>query len=287
VVCNKKVVESLIKAGAFDSLGHARRGLLAVHADVIDAAMGTKRAEAVGQFDLFGSMDDETSGPGLGFDVVIPSAEWDKTTLLAAERDMLGLYVSDHPLFGVEHVLSRLVDCPVASLTADERPEGSIVTIGGIVSSLQRKMTKQGSPWAIATVEDLEGAIEVLFFPQTYQQYAMQLAEDAVICVKGRLNKRDDVPSLAAIEMFMPDLGEALDRGPVVLQIPAARCTPPVVERLREVLKTHPGVTEVQLQLRNGTRTTVLRLDENLRVEATPALMGDLKALLGPSCLVG
>jgi len=287
VVCNKKVVESLIKAGAFDSLGHARRGLLAVHAEVIDAAMGTKRAEAVGQFDLFGSMDDDTSGPGLGFDVVIPSAEWDKTTLLAAERDMLGLYVSDHPLFGVEHVLSRLVDCPVASLTADERPEGSIVTIGGIVSSLQRKMTKQGSPWAIATVEDLEGAIEVLFFPQTYQQYAMQLAEDAVICVKGRLNKRDDVPSLAAIEMFMPDLGEALDRGPVVLQIPAARCTPPVVERLREVLKTHPGVTEVQLQLRNGTRTTVLRLDENLRVEATPALMGDLKALLGPSCLVG
>jgi DNA polymerase-3 subunit alpha len=287
VVCNKKVVESLIKAGAFDSLGHARRGLLAVHAEVIDAAMGTKRAEAVGQFDLFGSMDDDTSGPGLGFDVVIPSAEWDKTTLLSAERDMLVLYVSDHPLFGVEHVLSRLVDCPVASLTADERPEGSIVTIGGIVSSLQRKMTKQGSPWAIATVEDLEGAIEVLFFPQTYQQYAMQLAEDAVICVKGRLNKRDDVPSLAAIEMFMPDLGEALDRGPVVLQIPAARCTPPVVERLREVLKTHPGVTEVQLQLRNGTRTTVLRLDENLRVEATPALMGDLKALLGPSCLVG
>jgi DNA polymerase III subunit alpha len=148
-------------------------------------------------------------------------------------------------------------------------------------------MTKQGSPWAIATVEDLEGAIEVLFFPQTYQQYAMQLAQDAVICVKGRLNRRDDVPTLNAIEMFLPDLGEAVDRGPVVLQIPAARCTPPVVERLREVLKTHPGVTEVQLQLRNGARTTVLRLDENLRVEATPALMGDLKALLGPSCLAG
>jgi DNA polymerase-3 subunit alpha len=288
VVCNKKVVESLIKAGAFDSLGHARRGLLSVHADVIDAAMGTKRAEAVGQFDLFGSMDDESSGAGLGFDVEIPSGEWDKTTLLAAERDMLGLYVSDHPLFGVEHVLARLVDCPVTSLTADERPDGTVVTIGGIVSGLQRKMTKQGSPWAIATVEDLEGAIEVLFFPQTYAQYAMQLAEDAIVCVKGRLNRRDDVPTLAAIEMFMPDLGDATgDRGPVVLQIPAARCTPPVVERLREVLATHPGVTEVQLQLRNGARTTTLRLDEGLRVAPTAALMGDLKALLGPGCLVG
>ncbi|HEX7107060.1 MAG TPA: DNA polymerase III subunit alpha [Acidothermaceae bacterium] len=288
VVCNKKVVESLIKAGAFDSLGHARRGLLSIHADVIDAAMGTKRAEAVGQFDLFGSMDGETPGAGIGFDVQIPSGEWDKTTLLAAERDMLGLYVSDHPLFGVEHVLARVVDCPVASLTADERPEGTIVTIGGIVSSLQRKMTKQGSPWAIATVEDLEGAIEVLFFPQTYAQYATQLAEDAIVCVKGRLNRRDDVPTLAAIEMSMPDLGDGTgDRGPVVLQIPAARCTPPVVERLREVLATHPGVTEVQLQLRNGARTTTLRLDEGLRVAPTAALMGDLKALLGPGCLVG
>jgi DNA polymerase-3 subunit alpha len=287
VVCNKKVVESLIKAGSFDSLGHTRRGLAAVHAEVIDAAMGTKRAEAVGQFDLFGSADDADGvAGGLGFEVVIPSAEWDKTALLAAERDMLGLYVSDHPLFGVEHVLARLVDCSISSLTTDERAEGGIITIGGIVSGLQRKMTKQGSPWAIATVEDLDGAIEVLFFPQTYQLYAMSLAEDAVICVKGRLSRRDDIPSLHAIELFLPDVGENAQRGPVVLQMPAARCTPPVVERLREVLATHPGVTEVQLQLRNGARTTVLRLDETLRVDATPALMGDLKALLGPSCLV-
>jgi DNA polymerase III subunit alpha len=287
VVCNKKVVESLIKAGSFDSFGHTRRGLVSVHADVIDAAMGTKRAEAVGQFDLFGSADAaDGSGLALGFEVEIPSSEWDKTTLLAAERDMLGLYVSDHPLLGVEHVLARLVDCSVTSLTADERADGSMVTIGGIVSSLQRKMTKQGSPWAVATVEDLEGAIEVLFFPQTYRQYAMHLAEDAVVVVKGRINRRDDVPSLNAIEMFVPDLGDAVPRGPVVLQMPAVRCTPPVVERLREVLATHPGVTEVQLQLRNGARTTVLRLDEKLRVDATPALMGDLKALLGPSCLV-
>jgi DNA polymerase-3 subunit alpha len=283
VVCNKKVVESLVKSGAFDSLGHTRRGLHTVHADAIDAAMGTKRAEAVGQFDLFGSADDEVPG-GLGFEVVIPPDEWDKTTLLAAERDMLGLYVSDHPLLGVEHLLARLVDCSVPSLLADDRPDGTVVTIGGIVSGLQRKMTRQGSPWAIATLEDLEGAIEVLFFPQTYAQYATQLAPDAVICVKGRLNRRDDVPCLAAIEMSMPDLGEAA-RGPVVLSIPAARCTPPTVERLRDVLRTHPGLTEVQLQLRNGVRTTVLRLDENLRVDATPALMGDLKALLGPSCL--
>ena len=198
-----------------------------MHAEVIDAAMGTKRAEAVGQFDLFGSGGDGDGGDdaaaGLVFDVVIPATEWDKTALLAAERDMLGLYVSDHPLFGIEHVLSRLVDCSISSLTTDERAEGSVITIGGIVSGLQRKMTKQGNPWAIATVEDLEGAIEVLFFPQAYQQYAMSLSEDAVICVRGRLARRDDVPSIQAIELFLPDIGEAAQRGPVVLQLPAAQ----------------------------------------------------------------
>jgi len=285
VVCNKKVVESLIKAGAFDSLGHTRRGLSAVHADVIDAAMGTKRAEAVGQFDLFGSMADD--GPALGFEIVIPLGEWDKTSLLAAERDMLGLYVSDHPLLGVEHVLRKHADRSIASLLADERPEDTIVTVGGIVSSIQRKVTKQGNPWAIAVVEDLEGAIEVLFFPKLYAQYALLLAEDTIVCVKGRIQRRDETLSLHPMEMFVPDLGEAVERGPVILQMPAARCTPPVVERLREVLATHPGVTEVQLQLQNQGRTTVLRLDERLRVDASPALMGDLKALLGPSCLVG
>ncbi len=288
VVCNKKVVESLIKAGAFDSLGHTRRGLTSVHADAIDAAMGTKRAEAIGQFDLFGSMADDDATAALGFEIVIPLGEWDKTSLLAAEREMLGLYVSDHPLLGVEHVLRKHADRSIASLLADtDRPDDSLITIGGIVSSIQRKVTKQGNPWAIAIVEDLEGAIEVLFFPKLYQQYALLLAEDTVVCVKGRLNRRDDTLSLHPIEMFVPDLGEAVARGPVVLQMPAARCTPPVVERLREVLATHPGLTEVQLQLQNQGRTTVLRLDEKLRVDATPALMGDLKALLGPSCLVG
>jgi DNA polymerase-3 subunit alpha len=287
VACNKKVVESLIKAGAFDSLGHTRRGLLQIHAEAIDASMGTKRAEAIGQFDLFGG--DDTPGEaagGLAFDLVIPPGEWDKSSLLAAEREMLGLYVSDHPLFGVEHVLMAATDCSVSALTAEERPDGTVVTIGGIISGLQRKVTKKGDSWAIATVEDLEGAIDVMFFPQTYQQCAMLLVEDAVVLVRGRLDRREEVPKIIGMELTLPDISEA-PRGPVVLQMPAARCSPPLVERLKEVLASHPGVTEVHLQLLNGSRTTVLRLDDNLRVTATPALMGDLKALLGPACLVG
>jgi DNA polymerase-3 subunit alpha len=283
VVCNKKVIESLIKAGAFDSLGHTRQGLLRIHAEAVDACMDTKRAEAVGQFDLFGGGDDDEA-PSLGLELNIPLTEWDKAILLAYEREMLGLYVSDHPLLGIEHVIAAAVDCPVSALSAEDKTDGAVVTVGGILSTVTRKMTKRGDSWATATLEDLEGAIEVLFFPACYQVCGVHLAEDAVLLVRARLDKREDQPRLIAMEVTVPDISEG-PRGPVKLSIPANRCTPPVVERLKEVLGTHPGTTEVQLQLTAAGRSTVLRLDERLRVTASPALMADLKELLGPACI--
>jgi DNA polymerase-3 subunit alpha len=246
----------------------------------------TKRNEAVGQFDLF-SVDDPGADDAEALDPVavppIPLGEWDKTALLAAEREMLGLYVSDHPLLGLEHVLAAAADCTVARLTSDdERPDGQIVTVAGLISGLQRKVTKQGSPWAIASLEDLDGVIDVMVFPQTYQLVATQLVEDAIVVVKGRVDRREDQPKLVAMELTLPDLSDG-PRGPVVISLPVARCVPPVVDRLKEVLATHPGVTEVHLQLvQQGGRTTVMRLDERLRVTPGPALYGDLKALLGP-----
>ncbi|HVX45821.1 MAG TPA: DNA polymerase III subunit alpha, partial [Mycobacteriales bacterium] len=283
MACNKKVVESLIKAGAFDSLGHARRGLAQVHMEAIEQCLSTKKHEAAGQFDLFSTGTPEEAGDSM-FDVVVPTEEWDKRELLAFEREMLGLYVSDHPLFGLEHILAGAADVGIAALQTEQVADGTQVTIAGIFSGVNRRVTRAGAPWAQTTVEDLEGAIEVLFFPQTYADVGINIAEDAVVVVKGRIDRRDDTPKLIASELTLPDLSEG-PRGPVVLSLQAARCTPPVVARLREVLSTHPGTTEVRLQLLNGSRTTVLRLDDGLRVQATTALMGDLKALLGPSCI--
>ncbi len=284
VVCNKRTIESLVKAGAFDSLGQTRRGLVAVHEIAVDAVLSDKRQEAIGQDSLFGGLGD--GGPQLSVVPEVPTEEWSKQTLLASEREMLGLYVSDHPLFGVEHILARLADCSIAVLTADDgRPDGATVTIAGMISSLQRKLTKNGNPWAIATVEDLDGAIEVLFFPQTYHGVAHVLAEDLVVVVRGRVNRRDDVPTIYAAELTLPDLDQG-DRGPVVVSLPVQRCTPPVVERLKDVLATHPGPTEVHLRLVQTGRSTVMTLGEGLRVTPSPALFGDLKALLGPACLV-
>src|SRR5580704_3040862 len=289
VVCNKRVIESLIKAGAFDSFRDARKGLVLVHEQAVDAVIDIKRNEAIGQDSLFGG-DAEAEAV---FDVPVPAGEWDKSTLLNFEREMLGLYVSDHPLFGIEHIIARESDCSLADLMADEaeprpragdRSDAQIVKIGGILSGVQRKVTKQGNQWAAATLEDLAGAIEVLFFPQTYQLYATSIAEDAVVMVKGKVDRRDDVPKLIAMDLTVPDLSVD-ESGPFVVSMPVARCVPPVVERLREVLCTHPGPTEVHLKLHGHERTTMVRLDDKLRVAASPALIGDLKQLLGPACV--
>ena len=279
IACNKKTVESLVKAGAFDSLGHTRKGLQAVHADAVDLCMSTKRREAEGQFDLFGgtgAVEDDV------FDVRIPLGEWDKSLLLAHEREMLGLYVSDHPLLGVEHVIAAAVDCTVSALS--EKEDGAKVLIGGILSSVVRKVTKKGDAWALVTLEDLEGAIEVMFFPASYQGAAVQLVEDAVVLVRGRLDRREDVPKVIASEVIVPDLSTG-PRGPVLVAVPTQRVTPPVVERLKEVLSAHPGTTEVHLQLVSSAGTKTVRLDDRLRVTADGSLYADLKALLGPGCL--
>jgi DNA polymerase-3 subunit alpha len=289
-VCNKRVIESLIKAGAFDSFGDPRRGLMLVHEQAVDAIIDVKRNEAIGQDSLFGddSHDDVT------FDVPIPAGEWEKSTLLGFEREMLGLYVSDHPLLGIEHVLAAATDCSLAQLvgSAEEEPErgsrgdrdAQVVTVGGILSGVQRKVTRQGSTWATAILEDLEGAIEVLFFPATYAQCMSQIIDDAIIVVRGRLDRREEVPKLIAMEVTTPDVTVG-DTGPFVVSMLEARCVPPVVERLKEVLRTHPGPTEVHLKLLTGDRAKVLRLDDKLRVKPSPSLLADLKHLLGPACV--
>jgi DNA polymerase-3 subunit alpha len=282
-VCNKKLVESLIKAGAFDSLSHPRKGLLMVHAEAIDSVLSLKKAEAAGQFDLFGEMSVDDMGGA--FDLAIPDTEWDTKLRLGFEREMLGLYVSGHPLSGVEHILSAQSDASIPDILDGTVPDRGVVTVGGILTGLQRRLTKKGDPWASATLEDLAGGVEVAFFPKVYLDCSLLLAEDAIVLVKGRVARSEDRLSLHAQSVVVPDLSVSADKGPVQVSIAASRCTPPVVDRLRDVLQAHPGTTAVHLKLLNGGKATTLKLDDGLRVTPTSALMGDLKALLGADCL--
>ena len=286
VVCNKRTIESLIKAGAFDSLGHTRRALLLVHEQAVDAVIGVKRREAEGQFDLFADLGGGDGDAGPGFAVTVPDVpDWDKKQRLAFEREMLGLYVSDHPLAGIEHVLAAAADVSIATLLGDEqRPDGTSVTVAGLVTTLQRRLSKQGNPWASVVLEDMESSVEVMFFGETYQQYSQVLAEDAVLVIRGRVRRRDEALSLQALEVAIPDVAPSED-APLVVSMSVQRCTPPVVERLKEVLTAHPGTTEVRLRLTSPGRATVMKLGDALRVERSTALFADLKALLGPGCL--
>ncbi|MEI6867172.1 MAG: DNA polymerase III subunit alpha [Actinomycetes bacterium] len=284
-VCNKKTIESLIKAGAFDSLNHTRKGLTMVYLEAIDSVSETKRAEAIGQFDLFGAEPGGTNTTVSGVELDIPRGEWEKMLLLSYEREMLGLYVSDHPLFGVEHILKAATDIPLSQISDDTIGHEQIVTIGGLITQIQRKVSRQGTSWAIVTIEDLEGAIDAMFYSKVYEQYAMNLTEDRVVVLRGRIDKREEQPRITVIEMSLPDINQA-PTGPLIVTLDALRCTPPVVERMKEILRSHPGSREVHLKLADGEKSLVMKLDDGLKVTASPSLSADLKSILGPDCLV-
>jgi DNA polymerase-3 subunit alpha len=286
--CNKKVTESLIKSGAFDSLGHPRKGLFLVHTDAVDSVLGTKKAEAMGQFDLFGAGAD--GGDGVAdavFSIKVPDDEWEDKHKLALEREMLGLYVSGHPLNGVAHLLAGQVDTAIPAVLDGDVPNDAMVRVGGILAGVNRRVNKNGLPWASAQLEDLTGGIEVMFFPHVYSTQSIEIVDDAVVLVSAKVRIQDDRICLIANDLVVPDFSKAAVNRPVAVSIPTRQCTPDKVTALKQVLARHPGQAQVHLRLVSGDRVTTLELDQSLRVTPSSALMGDLKALLGPGCLSG
>ena len=285
--CNKKVTESLIKAGAFDSLGHPRKGLFLVHTDAVDSVLGTKKAEAMGQFDLFGGGAGGDTATDAVFTIKVPEEEWEDKHKLALEREMLGLYVSGHPLNGVAHLLTTQVDTAIPAILDGDVPSDAQVRVGGILAGVNRRVNKSGMPWASAQLEDLTGGIEVMFFPHVYSTFGAEIADDAVVLVNAKVRVQDDRIALIANELVAPDFSSAQMNRPLAVSLPTRQCTIDKVSALKQVLANHPGTSQVHLRLISGERITTLELDASLRVTPSSALMGDLKALLGPGCLGG
>ncbi|ONM48016.1 DNA polymerase III subunit alpha, partial [Nocardia donostiensis] len=284
LACSKKITESLIKAGGFDSLGHPRKGLMLVHTDAIDAAMSTKKAEAMGQFDLFGGDDADESSTSV-FNVKVPDEEWDTKHKLALEREMLGLYVSGHPLEGIAAALTTLTDTSIAAVHAGKVRNGQKIVIGGIVAAVDRRLSKKGEPWAIVEIADLDAATEILVFSSIYTSFQHALTEDSILLVTANVNIREGRTSVVAVDISTPDLGNGgPSSAPITLTLPVHACTRPNIEALRDALQRHPGDTDVHIVL-IGSTTTRLATDPKFRVHKTPALFGDLKALFGANCL--
>lgn len=290
VVCNKRTVDSLIKAGAFDSLGHDRRPLSMIHEEAIDATVSVKRQEAAGQFDLFGGLGLEDEGTGSELTVQIPDApEWEKRDKLNFEREMLGLYVSDHPLRGLEEALDSLSDSTVQGLVAEDSiyADGATVTVAGMITSVSRRIAKSsGNPYARIELEDRTGSLEVMFFGRAYEPIAGLLSEDLICTIKGRLQRRDDGSvTLSAQELQLPEISADGSAGPLTIAIPEYKATEETLEQLRDILRNHKGESEVRIAMTTRTKRLLIRLGANLRVNPNSALYGDLKVLLGPTCL--
>jgi DNA polymerase III subunit alpha len=275
-VLNKKTVESLIKAGAFDSMKHPRQGLLTVYEQIIDATVARRREYEMGVMSLFGELED---GPSFDERLPIPDVEFDKKVRLTFEKEMLGLYVSDHPLLGAERAMQRKVDCPLLELA--ECDDGAQRTVGGVITNLQRKWTKKGDLMAVFVLEDLQGTVECMVFPKTMAAIGHLLADDAVVLVTGRVDKRDDTPKFIPREItpFEPLSDET---PPLRLKLSATQLTDETVARLKELFADFPGESEVFILL--GERQ-VLRLADDVRVDLRSGLVGELRALLGPDAV--
>jgi DNA polymerase-3 subunit alpha len=276
-VLNKRTVESLVKAGAFDSLGHSRRGLALRFQEILDTTLVRRRNEDLGQFSLFGSDGggDETAS----FD--IPTDEWDKKTTLGFEKEMLGLYVSDHPLLGAETMLRTLCTTTLPGLW--ELADGSQVTVGGIVGAINRRFTRGGEPMLFFQLEDLEGSTEVVAFPRTVHEYGPSIREDAVVVVRARVDHRGDDVKLIAQEIREPDLSE---EGMVRLRVAAGQMSRTIVGRLRSVLANHPGRAPVVIHMMSDGSEKVIRIGDEYRVEPRSALYAELRELLGQKAVL-
>jgi DNA polymerase III subunit alpha len=268
-VLNKRSVESLIKAGAFDTMGHPRRGLVIQFERIIDTTMQRRRERDQGVMSLFADAAGDSA-----FDerIPIPDIEFDKTQRLRFEKEMLGLYVSDHPLLGVEWALRRKVDCSVAE--AAEREDGTIVTLGGVITGLTRKFTKRGDPMAVFQLEDLQSSIEVTVFPKTMLDHGHKLVDDAVVTVRGRIDTRDETPKLMCTDVTVLDsVGDAPE---LRVRLRAVSLSDERIEQLKRLLLDHPGDSPVVLDL--GANR--VRLPDEYRVDLT-RVVGELRVAFG------
>jgi len=284
-VLNKRTMDSLVKAGAFDSLGHTRQGLCLVLEEIVDRTLERRREHDLGITSLFAAFEEEEqSDPGWGAaKVAIPNTEFDKGQRLSFEKEMLGLYVSDHPLMGFEQALARHTDCSLSDLREEDPGAGDrapVRSVGGVVTDLRRSYTKKGDLMARFVLEDLQAAMEVFVFPKTMAEYGGLIENDSIVVVRGRLDTREDEPKIVCMEVTRP----LLERGEEDLHItlPLGVLTDAKVDGLKDVLSCHPGPSPVLLHI--GAK--VLRLPPEFNVDCRNGLVGELKRLLGQSAVL-
>ena len=277
-VLNKRTIESLIKGGAFDALGHPRQGLLHAHEQIIDHTVARRKEHDMGVMSLFG---ESSEGPSFDERAEVADVEFDKATRLAFEKELLGLYVSDHPLLGYESALRRRSDSTIGEL--EDADDGVFRVVGGVVTNLAKKWTRRGDLMATFDLEDLGGTIEVMVFPKTMADHGHKLADDAIVLVRGRVDRREDLPKVICQDVEVLETTQLDQARPVRVQLPMNRVYEETIEELKKLLATHPGDSEVYLHL--GDRQ-VLRLPDDFSVDPASGLVAEIRILLGADAVL-
>ena len=231
----------------------------------------------MGQYSLFAGEESISSDT----EIEVPNSTWPQKIRLSFEKEMLGLYVSDHPLLSVGAALAAATRTSIGEL--DEMTDRSSVVVGGIVGAITRRWTRNGDPMIFFQLEDLESSVEVIVFPKTVHEYGHLVVEDAILVISGHLDHRGD--DVKVVTREVKEL-EVRDDSTVRLAVPAVRLTPETVTTLKSILKNHPGAASVFLHMTDNGDTKVLRLSDDHRVEPRSALFAELKELLGPRAIL-
>ena len=297
---NKKAIEALIKCGAFGSTGATRKGMLSVLEQAQCAGQKAQQDALIGQGSIFdldhdgGASAPASGAPSAGVShAPIPAIEFERAELLAAEKESLGLFISEHPLKQVRGALAERVDCSLADLQS--RRDGDWVTVGGMITQAKRIRTKKGDPMMFATLDDLDGSVEILVFGRALASCEDALAPDSVVLVRGKVDHKDrDKTCIVAqqIERFAPspeEIHEAAEREAERLAKPsllrlrllAAALPAGALSDLKDVLAAFPGDSEVLIELATTRGERRLKLGPSFRVTRTAALHAELEELLG------
>jgi DNA polymerase-3 subunit alpha len=279
---NKRVLESLIKCGAFDSTGATRRGMLEVLEQAAAAGQKAQADALLGQgsiFDLGGDGDgDAALAPATRHRPPIEAPEFDRRELLALEKETLGLFITSHPLADVREQLQRKVDTPLRDLTS--RADGAIVTVGGLVGSVRQTTTKRGEPMAFVRLDDAVSQVEVVVFNSTYAETREHLRDDAVLIVKGRVDRKDEGETkLVALEVTPFD--EAPLVGEVRLRVDARAARASFIDDLARLIRDHPGESPVVVELATSDGRKRLRLGPAFKVRPEPTFFAEVRVLGG------
>jgi DNA polymerase-3 subunit alpha len=303
---NKKAIEALIKSGALGSTGASRRGMLAVLEQAQGAGQKAQQDAMIGQGSIFDVLSGSSDGGGSGAPLLrpsyppVPSGEFEQAELLAVEKEAIGLFISAHPLKPVRDALRARTDCSLAALP--ERHDKDWVTVGGIITEAKTIRTRNGDPMMFATLDDLDGTVEIIVFGKALAEYAGALGVDQVVLLRGRVDHKEAGKTclvVQTVEPFAPSEDElerarkdsakrasAREALPVRVRLDAAQLPASVIDDLKDLLVSFPGEAEVELEMSTSTGSRRLRLGPSYRVAPSQALRAELAHMLGPAAQI-